>query len=138
MPMPDLALSINLIVTTTTAPPPELSGWMLPVTAGTAFVCWWLHRRWRAGRWFMSRFTTHEREAAKLARAGYVFLPAAIACTALTTMFALWSAFGLVGNVWFGYVFLTLAATFLVAAGWTAKEFWRPSKRRAPEWARRL
>lgn len=85
----------------------------------------------------MSRFTTHEREAAKLARAGYVCLPAAIACTALTTMFALWSAFGLVGNVWFGYVFLTLAATFLVAAGWTAKEFWRPSKRRTPEWARR-
>jgi hypothetical protein len=48
------------------------------------------------------------------------------------------TTFGLVANVWFGYLLLTLAAIFLVAAGWTAKEFLSPSKRRAPEWARRL
>ncbi len=137
MSMPDLALSTALIVATTTAPPPELPGWMLPVTAVTALVSWWLHRRWRAGRYFMSRFTTHEREAAKFARAGYVFLSAAIACTAITTAFALGSIFGLVANAWFGYVFLTLAATFLLAGCWTAKEFWWPSRRRTPEWARR-
>jgi hypothetical protein len=111
---------------------------MLPVTATAAVVFGWLHRRWRAGRYFMSRFTTHEREAASFARAGYVFLPTAISFTAVTTAFTLWSIFGLPANVWFGYLFLTLAAAFLVAAGWTVKESWWPSKSRTPEWARRL
>jgi MYXO-CTERM domain-containing protein len=104
------------------APPPN---WWLPITALAAAFLWWVHWRWRTGGYFMSRYTTAEREKAKLALYGPPALPAAIGCTAATAMLALWEFWGSPTNAWSGLVFLTLAAVVVGAGGWTAKEWWR-------------
>ena len=72
-------------------PPPETPGWMLAATVVLAATGWWMHWRWRTGRYFMGRFTTHEREAAKLASIGYIALPAAIGATAMAALVALFT-----------------------------------------------
>ena len=115
------------------APP---AAWMLAVASLCAAVAWYMHWRWRNGRYFMSRFTTAEREAAKWALFGYVLLPCAIGCTALTAMLAIWCLWWLPANAWFGYLFLMLGAGFVGAGGWTLKEWFWPSKRRTPAWVR--
>ena len=130
-------VSTGLFAAAVEEPPPDPRGWMLPVCAVAAIAFWYMHWRWRAGRYFMSRFTTPERETAKLAQTGHVYLPAAIASTAGAALLALWTVFGLVANVWFGYLFLLLATVFMISACWTVKEFWWPTERRTPDWARR-
>ncbi|WP_460821719.1 hypothetical protein [Nocardioides ungokensis] len=86
----------------------------------------------------MSRFTTHEREAAKLASIGYIALPAAIGSTAMAVLVALFTFFDSDAGVWLRYVVAVVSVVFLGSGVWLAKESWRPTKRRTPEWARRL
>lgn len=119
----ELGSSVAAVANSSGRPPDAPAAWMLLVASLGAAVAWYLHWRWRRGLYFMSRFTTAEREAAKWAVFGYALLPSAIGCTTLTAMLALWRLCGPPTNPWYGYLFLILGAVFLVAGGWALKEW---------------
>jgi hypothetical protein len=123
-------------VTATGADPSPPPVWALPVLAAAAAFCWYMHWRWKTGRYFMSRFTTAKREKAKSVWYGPGQLPTAIGLTAMTVMFAIWEFWGVPANAWSAYLFLGLAAVFMCAGGWAFKEWFWPSERRKPPWAR--
>jgi hypothetical protein len=114
------------------APPP----WFFAIGAVGAAFCWFMHSRWKRGRYFMSRFTTPERERAKLAVYGPPMLPSAISLTACTAILGIWEVWGLPTNAWSGYLYLLIAAVFVGAGCWAAKEWLSPSTRRMPAWMR--
>ena len=81
----------------------------------------------------MSRFTTHEREAAKLASIGYIALPAAIGATAMAVLLALFTIFDSDAGVWLLYLVAAVSVIFVVSGVWLFKELWWPTKRRTPK-----
>ena len=135
LPIQALVILIQAAGATEDAPatPPP---WLLAVAAVGAVFCGLMHSRWKRGRYFMSRFTTPERQKAKLAVNGPPMLPTAISATAGTAILGMWELWGLPTNVWFGYLVLLLSAVFAGAGGWAVKEWLRPSTRRMPAWMR--
>ena len=83
-------------------PPPPPTAWMLPVVSVAAAIAWYMHWRWRRGRYFTSRFTTAEREAAKWAVFGPVLLPCAIGCNRVDSAARPLGRLGLPTNAWYG------------------------------------
>ena len=138
MPLPSITPLTAAAAAVAADAPPDVPGWMLPFAVASAAAAWWMHWRWRAGRYFMSRFTTHEREAAKLASTGYILLPAAIGATAMAALLALFTFFSRDTGLWLGYLVAAVAVLFVGSGVWMFKELWRPTERRTPEWARRL
>jgi hypothetical protein len=65
---------------------------------------------------------------------GYIALPSAIACASLFAILLLGKLAYPTSNEWVG---LTVMLLFVVTAGsgaWMAKEWFKPSRRRTPDW----
>ena len=133
MPSPGFLPIAALAASVAEDPPTEAPGWMLPFTVVLAGAGWWMQWRWRTGQYFMSRSTTPEREAAKLASIGYTALPAAIGATAMAVLVALFTFFDSDAGVWLLYLVAAVGVIFVGSGVWLVKELWWPTKRRTPE-----
>lgn len=119
--------------------PPDMPLWALPpVCLVLTAYGWWAHLRWRRGRRFTLGRPKSEMELWRVAEAGFVMLPSAVAGAAFSVDFGLWMLFGLPDSALSGYVFLAASAVGVYGGAWTFKERLWPSPRRAPQWVRDL
>ena len=117
-----------------TAAPPDVPLWMVVVMIAATIAGFFNHWRFRTGWHLRDRYQHRPDAKAFVIMLGYAALPAAIAAASMAAMLVMFRAAGSKPTAGLGYPIMFLAVVTVVSCTWMAKEYFRPSRRRTPDW----
>lgn len=127
---------MELMTVAAASMPPSIPTWAVAVFGIGALILALSHWRFRTGWTMNEQYGSRPKEREFVIMLGYIALPGAIVCASMLAMLLLGKFAYPTSNEWVGFTVMLL---FVVAAGsgaWMAKEWFKPSPRRTPDWLR--
>ena len=114
--------------------PPDVPAWAVGFLALTALILALNHWRFRTGWHMDERYGLGPTAREFVIMLGYISLPGAIASASSLAMVLLGKLAFATGNAWVGFSAMLLLVVALGSGLWMAKEWFKPSRRRTPDW----
>ena len=113
---------------------PHIPAWVVVFFAVTALILALSHWRFRTGWHMDERYGLGPTAREFVIMLGYISLPGAIASTSLFAMLLLGKLAHPTSNEWVNFSVMLLLVVALCSGLWMAKEWFKPSRRRTPDW----
>lgn len=116
--------------------PPFIPAWAVAVFGLCALIFVFMHWRFRTGWHMDERYGLGPKSREFVIMLGYISLPGAIASASLFAMLLLGKLAFPATNEWVGFTAMLLAVLAMGSFVWFGKEWFKPSRRRTPDWLR--
>lgn len=113
---------------------PQVPAWVVVFCAVTALILALSHWRFRTGWHMDERYGLDPMAREFVIMLGYISLPGAIASASTFAMVLLGKLAFATSNEWVGFSAMLLLVVAVGSFVWMAKEWFKPSQRRTPDW----